>query len=336
MSAWRERAVLGMYAVAWRSVRLLPEIVAYRVFDVFADVAWWRRGRGVRQLEANLRRARPTAGPAELRALSRAGMRSYSRYWCDSFRLPDWTPERIEATVRVIGAEPVQEVLDGGRGAVVFLGHLGNWDHAGAWSGLRLAPVTTVAERLRPQELFDRFVAYRERLGIRILPAGAGGETFRDLIRTVRGGGFVPLVSDRALGGSGVVVDLLGHPARLAAGPAALALSTGAALYVASVHYERLSQSKASRHGIVIAFTPVEVADLDRRSPDAVVAVTQRCADVLSAAIAEHPQDWHMLQRVFEADPPAHLSPAGTAPGRTSSGRTPPGSAGAVAAGGGG
>jgi KDO2-lipid IV(A) lauroyltransferase len=297
----RDRLTLGAYRFGWTAVRRLPERPAYALFDLLADAAWRRRGAGVRRLEANLRRVRPGVDDDALRQLSRAGLRSYLRYWCDLFRLPDWDEQRITSTVRTVGDEPVRATLAAGRGVVMFLGHLGNWDHAGAWSTLRLAPVTTVAERLKPEELFDQFAAFRERLGMTIVPLGDPA-VFRTLMTTLRHGGFVPLLADRDLTDGGTEVSFFGEPARMAVGPAALALQTGAALHPVSIHYER----RGRRWGIVITWHP-EVVPLERSKGSAatraaVAAMTQSCADALAGAIQQHPQDWHMLQRVFTAD----------------------------------
>jgi len=299
----RRRLSLLAYIAGWRVVRLLPEPLAYGLFDLIAVVSWRRRGRGVLRLEANLARAVPGATAPELRRLSRAGMRSYLRYWCDAFRLPGWSAERIVGTFRVEGDEPVRESLSRGRGVVMALSHQGNWDHAGAWSTLDLAKVTTVAERLEPEELYARFVAYRERLGMEILPlTGGDGDLFNVLADRLRSGGFVPLLADRDLTAAGVPVRFLGETARMAAGPAALALETGAALHPLSIHYERLPAGSPTRwgtHAIIHPEVPVPVTG-DRR--EQVAAMTQACADALGAGIAAHPEDWHMLQRVFEAD----------------------------------
>jgi KDO2-lipid IV(A) lauroyltransferase len=303
-----ERATLLAYRSGWRIVRLLPQAVAYPLFDLIADVVWRRQGSGVRRLQRNLARARPGFDDAALRRLAREGMRSYLRYWCDTFRLADWDARRIGATVRVEGDEPVRRALADGRGAVMFLGHLGNWDHAGAWSTLNLAPVTTVAERLRPEPLYEQFLGFRRRLGMTILPLTGGSDVFRTLTRTLRSGGFVPLLADRDLSGGGVEVELLGEPARVAVGPAALALTTGAALFPVSIRYERLTRvggRPAAPWGIVICFHDEVVpgpADASTGRRAAVRDLTQRCVDALSAAIRESPQDWHMLQRVFVAD----------------------------------
>jgi len=297
-----ERFVLVMYGIGWRLVRILPARVAYMIFSLLAQFAWLRQGRGVRQLEANLSRVVPGASAMRLKALSRKGMHSYLRYWCDAFRLSDWTPEYILATCRAEGDEPIRQALAEGRGVVMALSHSGNWDHAGAWSNLALAPVTTVAERLRPEELYERFLDFRQRLGMEILPLTGGGDVFGTLVRRLRTGGFVPLLADRDLTATGVPVEMFGEQARMATGPASLALVTGAALYPVSIRYERLPAGAPARWGTVVHFHPEVVPPVQGDRAFKIANMTQACADALATGIAAHPQDWHMLQRVFVAD----------------------------------
>ena len=296
----RERLTYRLYAVAWGLVRRLPERVAYRLFDVLADLVWRTRRGPVPRLEANLRRARPDTSYDELRALSRAGLRSYLRYWCDAFRLPDWSKDRVVATVRVENEHYLRDALAAGRGVVAALTHMGNWDHAGAWASLTGAPVVTVAERLRPERLYTRFLAYREGLGMEILPlTGGQGDLLDALSRRLREGRLVPLLADRDLRATGISVDLLGEPTRMPPGPAMLALRTGAALHPVSIWYE---PAGARRHRLVIRFHDEVVAPRDGRTREKVTAMTQEVADVFGAAIRAHPEDWHMLQPLWLAD----------------------------------
>jgi lauroyl/myristoyl acyltransferase len=310
------RASVLAHRGGWRVVRALPEPVAYALFDAIADLAWRRRGKGVRRLEANLARARPEVDADGLRALSRAGMRSYLRYWCDAFRLPSWSRERLLATCRAVGDEPVRAELAAGRGVVMARAHQGNWDHAGAWSALALAKVTTVAERLEPEEVFQAFLAFRERLGMEILPLNGGPQVFPTLVRRLRDGGFVPLLADRDLTATGVPVRLLGEPARMAAGPATLAVTARAALFPVTIRYERLPAGSRARWGTVIEFHPQVPLPADGDRADKVAAMTQACADALADGIRAHPQDWHMLQRVFTADLVPGAGPVHEAAGR--------------------
>jgi lauroyl/myristoyl acyltransferase len=310
-----ERLALFAYGVGWRMVRFMPARPAYLIFSVLAQFAWLRQGRGVRQLEANLTRVVPDASAMRLKALSRKAMHSYLRYWCDLFRLPDWTPQYIQATCRAEGDGAVRQALADGRGVVMALSHSGNWDHAGAWSSLALAPVTTVAERLKPEELYQRFLHFRQRLGMEILPLTGGGDVFGLLVRRLRKGGFVPLLADRDLTATGVPVTLFGETARMAAGPASLALVSGAALFPVTIRYERLPAGAPARWGTVVHFYPEVVPPSDGSRPEKIAAMTQGCADALAVGIAANPEDWHMLQRVFVADwvqlPEATREPTG-------------------------
>jgi KDO2-lipid IV(A) lauroyltransferase len=297
----RDQLVAGGFRLGWRFARAVPEDVAVSASRRVADAVARRGGARTAQLRRNLAHARPDARPAELDALVRDGLRSYARYWLDVFRLPGWSRERTVAGVRLDHGEEVRAALAQGRGVVVFLGHLANWDHAAAWSATELAPVVTVAERLRPEAVFEQFLAFRRSLGVDVLPLGDPG-TFPTLVRRVRAGAFVPLLADRDLTANGVEVDFLGARVRMAQGPAALALATGAPLFPFGLHHE----VSGGRRTLVLDVAPQvpvpprapgEPAREHRRR--AVAQMTQACADALAAAVRAHPDEWHVLQPVF-------------------------------------
>jgi KDO2-lipid IV(A) lauroyltransferase len=301
-------AVSG-FRLGWATVRRLPERAAYAAFDRVADLTVARGGKGVQRLRSNYAKVRPELDGDALDALVRAGMRSYMRYYCEAFRLPDRSRAGIEAQVVVEGDAPVRAELAAGRPVVCFLGHLGNWDIAGAWGTRALAPVVSVAERLEPGVVYAEFLQFRESLGMTILPLTGGGDVFAQLRGHLAGPVLMPLLADRDLTARGIEVDLCGHRSKMAAGPAALALASGVALFPVSIHYRRVPGSW--RHRVVITFHDrVEVPATGTTRAKA-VAMTQQCADALGAAIVEHTADWHMLQRVFLDDlvPRAEPSP---------------------------
>ncbi|MFD9336079.1 phosphatidylinositol mannoside acyltransferase [Streptomyces sp. NPDC060028] len=295
MGKAQDKLVDGLYGLGWAGVKRLPEPVAVALGRRIADYAWKRRGKSVLRLESNLARVVPGAGPEQLRELSRAGMRSYMRYWMESFRLPTMAKERFGADVQLKDDHILREALASGRGVVVALPHLANWDLAGAWATSHIGvPFTTVAERLKPETLFDRFVAYRESLGMEVL-AHNGGSAFGTLARRLRSGGLVCLVADRDLSASGVVVDFFGSAARMPAGPALLAQQTGAVLLPATLYYGATPKMYGRIH------PEVEVPKTGTRAEKTSV-MTQSVADAFATGIAEHPQDWHMLQRLWLDD----------------------------------
>ncbi|MFJ2167217.1 phosphatidylinositol mannoside acyltransferase [Streptomyces griseofuscus] len=285
----------ALYGAGWSTVKKLPEPAAARLGRAVADLAWKKRGKGVLRLEANYARVVPGVSPERLAELSRKGMRSYLRYWMESFRLPAWSPERIRTGFDPKDIHHLTEGLDAGKGVILALPHLANWDLAGAWVTTELrTPFTTVAERLKPETLYDRFVAYREGLGMEVLPH-SGGSAFGTLARRLRDGGLVCLVADRDLSASGVEVDFFGEKARMPAGPALLAQHTGALLLPVTLWYDDSPVMRGQVH------PPIEVPESGTRAGKASV-MTQALADAFATGIAEHPEDWHMLQRLWLAD----------------------------------
>ncbi|MFK0223923.1 phosphatidylinositol mannoside acyltransferase [Streptomyces vinaceus] len=291
----QDKLVDALYGLGWAGVKKLPEPAAVALGRRIADYAWKRRGKSVLRLESNLARVVPDASPERLRALSQAGMRSYMRYWMESFRLPTMETVRFGQDVQMKDEHILREALASGRGVVVALPHLANWDLAGAWAVGHLGvPFTTVAERLKPETLFDRFVAYRESLGMEVLPH-TGGAAFGTLARRLRSGGLVCLVADRDLSASGVEVDFFGSTARMPAGPALLAQQTGAVLLPATLYYGDTPKMYGRIH------PEVEVPQTGTRT-EKTTAMTQAVADAFASGISEHPEDWHMLQRLWLDD----------------------------------
>jgi lauroyl/myristoyl acyltransferase len=275
----------------WRLVRLLPEARAQALFRRVADEIHRRRGAGVLRLRSNLHRVRPELGDDELELLTREAVRSYLRYWCESFRLPAWPVADLVRRTRTVDEHHVRDAYAQGRGVVVPLPHMGNWDWAGAWACATGMPLVTVAERLEPARLYDEFVAYRSTLGMEILPLTGGDAAFPRLEQWVRGGGLVCLLADRDLSRTSVVVELCGAPARMPRGPALLARRTGAPLVPVTLHY--------AGEDLTLTFhAPVPHADGD----EGLRAMTQGVADAFTSALRRHPQDWHMMQRVFVDD----------------------------------
>lgn len=281
------------YHAGWGLSQRLPEPWVTRAFDAIADRAAGREGRGVMQLRANLARARPELGEGELNELTQTAMRSYLRYWREAFRLPQWSRDEIRARLVASNPERLFDPLASGQGVVAVLGHFGNWDHGGAWVTTQGVPFTTVAERLRPESLYDRFVAYRESLGMEVVPLTGGPDVAGVLQERLRAGGLVALLADRDLGGAGLDVDLLGEPAKLPAGPALLALRTGSVLLPVLSSYD-------STHTRIDFLPPLSTSA--PRVRDGVKDLTQQWATIVGQAARDRARDWHMLQPVWTAD----------------------------------
>jgi KDO2-lipid IV(A) lauroyltransferase len=299
VSDLRARLVDAGYAAGWGAVKALPEPLAAAAFSGAGGWAAGRDGKGVRQLRANLRVA--TGGrlsDAELDALTRDAVRSYARYWLEAFRLPTLGTARVLRDTVVVGTEHLDAAQAQDRPVVLALPHSGNWDAAGVWFVDRLGgPFMTVAERLRPEQLYRRFLAYRESLGFRVVPLTGGERPSSTLLKEWLGQGRpVCLLVDRDLSAAGIPVSFFGRPTTMPGGPALLAAQTGAALHPVVPQFD----GAGWRH---VVHPEVDVHGAGRLR-ERVHAGTQGVADAFAVSIAARPVDWHQLGRIWADVPP--------------------------------
>jgi lauroyl/myristoyl acyltransferase len=291
------------YRLGWKVICRVPESWARWAFMTAAGIAWRRQGPSVQRLEANLRRVigydslDPAEAGAALRDLSRATMQSYARYWLEAFRLQIIPPERILDGMHMKGPgeQTAFDHLKAGRGVLFVLPHMGNFEQAGAWVVLRGAGTfTTIAERLKPESVYQAFVKFRQGLGMEVVPLTGGPSAFGVVAQRLRAGGLACIVMERDLKDTGVEVDFFGEKAKFAA-TAALAVHTGAVLMPVACWFE--GENDWGAH----IYDEIPVPETGSRK-EKVQLMTQQLATIFEQAIREHPQDWHMLQRVFTAD----------------------------------
>jgi len=286
----------------------LREQVAYRIFAV---VAWLgttlptRTGRmlfrwaGVAAYHlAPAARATVTANQARVLgrepgdplvvASTKEAFRRYARYWFDAFDVVDWSDAEIERAFSWTGIEHLADPVASGTGVIAVLPHMGNWDAAGRAMLQQGLPVVSVAERLRPDALFRLFLEHRQALGMTIIGLDQNGRVGRELSKAIAESRVVALVADRDLTGRGVEVEMFGGRRKLPAGPALLALSTGAPIVIAAI-YETPDGWRCVLHPLG------DVARTGRRREDA-TALTLEIARAFERAISASPPDWHLFQ----------------------------------------
>ena len=280
--------VARTYFFGWSIIRRTPEKIATILFQKLGLWMYKRNGKSVDRLRSNLGRVFPEMSQSELDGLVRRGVLSYMRYWMDTFRSPDWSKERILSTVTVSNEHLLMDPITNRTGVVVSLPHAGNWDHAGSYFCSRGAQLVTVVEVLKPRALFEKFLAYRQAIGMEALPLDS--RAFPTLMQRARDGKLIALVADRDLSASGIDVEFFGGVARMPAGPAIIAIRTGIPLVTAFVSY--------TESGIHVDLREIAIP-LDGDEESRIKAAVQLCADNFAAGIKEFPHDWHMMQRIW-------------------------------------
>jgi len=245
-------------------------------------------------IERHLRRATDgrLSGVALQREVQKA-FASYARYWLEAFRLPSMSAEQVTRGLTHEGIEHLDAAVAAGKGVILVTPHLGGWDFGGAWLGMNGYPITVVVEPIEPPELFEWFAAWRTSIGLTVVPLGPQVGT--TVLRVLKGGGTVALLSDRDIGGTGVAVDFFGERTTLPSGPATLALRTGAAIIPVAVYFEPGGGHRAVVH-------PALPVVRTGRFREDVSRVTQDVADALEAMIRRDPSQWHLFQPNWPSD----------------------------------
>jgi lauroyl/myristoyl acyltransferase len=277
------------YLLAWKIIALLPEKLAYKLTDFVSDRIYQKNVKGIKRLRANYGRVMPEYSAQRLEELTKLGMRSYLRYWFDTFRLSKWSKERIISTTKVVRENLLRDPIASKQGCIVALPHAGNWDHAAAYFCSTGITLTAVVEKLKPEAIFKKFLAHRESIGIE--PISHKEKTFPILTQRLLAGKLIALVADRDMSRNGIEVSFFGHTAKMPAGPAILALKTGSPLLTAYVRY--------TDAGIEIIFDEIIQPNKTGSEAEQIKAITQAIADNFAKRIKEFPVDWHMLQRIW-------------------------------------
>ena len=277
------------YLFAWKLIGILPEKIAYALASFVADYAFKKNSKGVKRLRSNYKRVKPEISDVELNHLTKLGMRSYLRYWFDTFRLNKWSKNRIIETTYVIRENLLRDPIALKKGCIVALPHAGNWDHAAAYFCSTGITLTAVVEKLKPEAIFRKFLDYRSSIGIE--PISHKEKTIPILLERLRSGKLVALVADRDMSRSGVEVDFLGGVAKMPSGPAILAIESGAPLLTAYIRY--------LDKGIEITFDETIKLPVSGTKEEQIKIVTQSIANNFAKRIKDSPVDWHMLQRIW-------------------------------------
>jgi phosphatidylinositol dimannoside acyltransferase len=294
----RRWATYLTYTSLAAALRNTPEFVGRGVASGVGEILMHRRGLARRMATAHLTRVltEGTDRPVdrrELRRLTRRAFQAYARYWVEGARLPATDGRTVLDRIEWSGLENLEKGMAAGNGVIMALPHVGSWEWGGAWLALIGYPMTSVAERLEPTALFEWFIAQRGAMGLSMIPLDDGASNA--LIKTLRSGGLVGLLCDRDLAGNGVEVEFFGETTRLPAGPATLALRTGATLITAVVY----SGPKESHRTVISA--PIDTARSGTVRAD-IERITREIARHFEGYIRRAPEQWHLFQPNWPSD----------------------------------
>ncbi|MFZ9790094.1 MAG: phosphatidylinositol mannoside acyltransferase [Candidatus Nanopelagicales bacterium] len=286
--------ISSVYGLAWFLVKRLPNKITLNIFRKIADYSYRKDIKGVQQLRANLSfMLNLNQNSIELEKIVKEGMRSYLRYWQEAFRLPKWDKNYLEKNIRVKGMINLNSAQKSGKPLVTAVAHMGNWDAAGFWYTNNFGPLTTVAERLKPESLFNRFVRFRNSFGVEIIPTSGETDIFMKLVRRAKEGRMIALVADRDISKNGIEINYGQAKTTFPVGPAAIVTTVDGLILPMSSYYDFDEK-------LTFEFFPPLAPIKDLTKEQNVLNLTQELASVFESEIKKHPKDWHLLQRVWK------------------------------------
>jgi phosphatidylinositol dimannoside acyltransferase len=299
-------------ARSWQPSRDDATVVAYKLASAFAratptavaelsaptlGLMFSQAMRGQRRMVERHQRRVHGHGLTKLQAimLSQRAFESYAKYWIESFKLPNLSEAAVRRRFTIDGWEHVEVGLAAGKGVILSLPHLGNWEWAGRWLADKGIPLTVVVEPIHPPELFEWFRNLRTSFGMTVVPLGPTVAT--TVLGALKRNEAVCLMSDRDITGDGQHVTFFGEETTLPSGPATLALRTGAPLIPAAVYMG----ANASHFAWVRPPLTCERGSDGLRAD--IQRITQALANELELLIRRSPEQWHLLQPNWPSDP---------------------------------
>jgi phosphatidylinositol dimannoside acyltransferase len=289
-------AVTSTYRAGAAAAQLLPARVAAGLTAPFGLGANASSRQRRAMIARHLRRVDPSLSGLALRRAVQQAFDSYAQYWLESFRLPNLSARAVDRGFEVDGYEHIVDGLAAGNGVILVLPHLGGWEWAGRWIAQQGPNITVVVEQIEPPELFDWFVDLRSALGMNVVPLGPGaGAT---VMKALKDNHVLCLLADRDLQGGGPEVEFFGERTTMPAGPATLALRTGAPILPTAVYFT----GRVDGHSAWVR-PPVPAERQADRLRDDVARITQDLAAELEVLIRRAPSQWHMFQPNWPSDP---------------------------------
>jgi KDO2-lipid IV(A) lauroyltransferase len=289
-------ATTSTYRIGAAAAQLMPARVAAGLTTPFGLGASFASRERRAMISRHLQRVDPSLDGIRLRRAAQEAFDSYAHYWLESFRLPNLSAATVERGWSVEGYEHITEALALGNGVMLVLPHLGGWEWAGRWMADQGHDITVVVEKIDPPELFDWFVDLRSALGMNVVPLGPGAGT--TVMRALNDNHVVCLLADRDLQGGGPEVEFFGEMTTMPAGPATLALRTGAPILPTAVYFT----GRVDGHFAWVR-PPLPVERVEKRLRDDVQRITQILAHDLEVLIRRAPSQWHLFQPNWPSDP---------------------------------
>lgn len=229
----------------------------------------------------------------EVRRVARCAFQNYALYLRDVMIYPSLSPAELEKRVTLHHKELVDRALALGKGVIIVSAHYGNMDIPSAVIAKNFKPLTLVAESLRPPQLMDSLTRMRRARNVHLYPYDrAPRKIIQALKRNELTGFLLDFGVTHHFDITTVKVNFFGTPTDFPAGPAQLALLTGAPILVG------YALANTDGHIDVYGTEPIIAQRNGNRQEDLQVTM-QEIANRLENFIRAHPEQWYIFRPMW-------------------------------------
>jgi lauroyl/myristoyl acyltransferase len=273
--------------------RLIPVRTAYHICSLIGGIIFYLNPTVREAVIDNMKHVMPGSSRHDRRALARRVIRNAVKNYYDLVRLPYLDKREVEHKITAYGIEHLDNALAQGKGVIIVGCHMGNYNVVPQVAAARGYTITIVAEDIKPHKLSEYVNRVRARFGLKMVTTGSS--EVRQIYRSLKKGEGLVLAADRDVTGEGIPVQFFDAPADLPPGPVALALRLGTPLVPA---YARRLPSNSNA---VYLLPPIELERTGDNERD-VLTNLRKVAQVTESMILKAPDQWVVLQRVWDRD----------------------------------
>lgn len=193
---------------------------------------------------------------------------------------------RLGELVKLVGLENVREALSHGRGAILAVAHLGNWEPAGVHFSREVRPLWSIVRPLDNPLLDGYLESLRQRTGQVIISKFKAADRMREALQANQ---MLGVLMDQDAREEGVVVDFFGRPASTVKSTAILSLRYRSPILPLNIYRER--------GRIWMCYDRPIYPDVVDGRPDRVRELTQLVTTRLEEYIRQHPDQWFWFHR---------------------------------------
>ncbi len=269
---------------------LLPLRLSQKIGAGLGSLAYRLAKKRKRIAQLNIQTCLPELSSEEQEKLLNDNFKENGKWFMETGAMWYWSPKRIIDRTTTSGHEAIEKAVAEGKGALITLPHLGNWEVMPMY----LADNFNFMGLYKPakEKLLDKFILWRRQGdGSKIVPADQSG--VRHMMKHLKSGGVTGLISDHQPSKSGgFYIPFFGRPALTGKLTPSLVKASKAPTFISSV------VRKPKGEGFHIHFEPLEFTDIKNLEKTA-----EEINAALEAVIRKNPEQHQWVYKRFSHQP---------------------------------